>query len=87
MDFCEFEANLVFRGSSKTAKATHRNLVQNTHTETERDRDRRERERERERERTLFVTDRNVFSLDYKTGFVSFSFPAVYLLWRFFKIP
>jgi hypothetical protein len=27
VDFCEFEANLVYRASSRTAKATERNHV------------------------------------------------------------
>ena len=60
MDFCEFEASLVYRVSSRTARATQRNPVlkgkKNNQNQTkpkqknQTNKEERERERERERE-------------------------------------
>jgi hypothetical protein len=47
----EFEASLVYRESSRTARAIQRNPISKTERERERDRDRdRDRERQRQRE-------------------------------------
>jgi hypothetical protein len=51
----EFEASLVYRVSSRTARATQRNPVSKIQRERERER---EKERERERERMRMNEDR-----------------------------
>ena len=51
VDLCKFEVSLVYRASSKTARATQRNPVLIKKERKEERKREREREKERERER------------------------------------